>query len=148
MRIRNKRIMAGEEEFVEDDVFEEGVDDFEGAGDVDVAEEATDLLFEAEDVAELVAEVTGDTVAVEADGDTVTFTVGEDDFIVEAEGDEEILESRRISSSKRRISASRRPATKRPVRSAARPARKPVQASTRRPVKASTRRPARRRGLR
>ena len=36
----------------------------EGEGDVSVDPEATDLLFEAEDVAQLVAEVTGEDVEV------------------------------------------------------------------------------------
>ena len=70
--------------------------------DVDVAPEATDLLFEAEDVAQLVAEVTGEEVAVEAEGDVVEFTVGEDDvYVVEAEGDEEILESVNLAKGRR-----------------------------------------------
>ncbi len=67
----------------------------EEARSVDVAEEASDLLFEAEDVAELIAEVTGTDVAVTAEDDVVTFEVGEDAFTIEAEGDEEILESTR-----------------------------------------------------
>lgn len=62
---------------------------------VEVTPEASDLLFEAEDVAQLVAEVTGEDVAVTVDEDTVVFEVGEDEFTVEAEGDEEILESTR-----------------------------------------------------
>lgn len=60
---------------------------------VDVAEEATDLLFEAEDVAELLAQVAEQDVEVEAEEDQVTFTVGDDVYEVTAEGDEEILES-------------------------------------------------------
>lgn len=73
----------------------------------DVAPEATDLLFEAEDVAELVAEVTGEAVEVTADDNTVTFAVGEDEFVVEAEGDEEILEAvRKPLAGKRTVSAS------------------------------------------
>lgn len=80
-----------------------------------VAPEASDLLFEAEDVAELVAEVTGEPVEVTADDTTVTFAIGEDEFTVEAEGDEEILEtSRRNFKGKRTVSAStnRKPAKK------------------------------------
>ena len=97
--------------------------------DVTVDPQATDLLFEAEDVAELVATITGDVVDVTADGDEVVFAVGEGDeaeeFTVTAEGDEEILESsRRVLRGKktvaasRRINASRRSAT--PVRKAPR----------------------------
>lgn len=83
-----------------------------------VAPEATDLLFEAEDVAELVAEVTEQPVEVEVaeDGDSVTFAVGEDVYTVEAEGDEEILESsRRNMRGKARVSASR--SSRKPVKS-------------------------------
>lgn len=78
----------------------------DGAGDVDVDPKATDLLFEAEDVAELVAEVTGEPVEVEVDddGNSVKFTVGEDEFNVEAEGNEEILES--VRTRKKAVKAS------------------------------------------
>ena len=80
--------------------------------DVVVAPEATELLFEAEDVAELVAEVTGETVEVSAEGDSVTFAIGEDQYVVEAEGTEEFVESATsISRSKRPVGAS----TKRPL---------------------------------
>ena len=44
----------------------------EEIGVVDVAPEASDLLFEAEDVAELVAEVTGQDVEVAVDEDAVS----------------------------------------------------------------------------
>lgn len=68
----------------------------------------TDLLFEAEDVAELVSEITGEDVEVAAEEDTVTFTVGDEDFIVEADGTEEIVESARsIRRNARSIKASR-----------------------------------------
>ena len=81
--------------------------------EINVAPEATDLLFEAEDVAELVAEVTGEVVDVTADGDNVTFAIGEgeaaEEFTVTAEGDEEILEaSRRQFRGKRTVKASRK----------------------------------------
>jgi len=96
--------------------FEEDVDVTEGEGAVDVADEAADLLFEAEDVAELVAEVTGEDVAVTADEDTVVFEIGNDEFVVEAEGTEEILESTRTRG-KKSVKASRRaPRARRTVR--------------------------------
>lgn len=81
--------------------------------EVDVAPEATDLLFEAEDVAELVAEVTGQVVEVTAEGDEVTFAVGEGEeateFTVTADGDEEVLESsRRNFRGKKNVAASRK----------------------------------------
>lgn len=96
---------------------DEIVDETEGGAaeaDVVVDPEATDLLFEVEDVAELVAEVTGQEVEVTADENQVTFAVGEDSFIVEAEGDEEILESStRVLKGKKTVKAStRRPARK------------------------------------
>lgn len=79
--------------------------------ETDVAPEATDLLFEAEDVADLVAEVTGENVTVEADEDTAEFTIGEGEeaevITVEAEGDEEVLEAcTRISRGRRSVKAS------------------------------------------
>lgn len=73
----------------------------------DVAPEASELLFEAADVAELVAEVTGEDVEVTAEGDTVVFDIGEEQFTVEAEGTEETVESAtRMPRGKRRIAAS------------------------------------------
>lgn len=91
MYIQRRKIMASEEM----------------GGEPTVAPEASDLLFEAEDVAELVAEVTGAPVEVTADDTTVVFTVGEDEYTVEAEGDEEILEtSRRTFRGKRTVAAS------------------------------------------
>ena len=90
-----------------------------------VAAEVTDMLFEAEDVAELVAEVTGKPVEVTADEDEVVFNVDGDEFTVSAEGDEEILETaRKPFSGKRGIKAS----TRRPARPAA---RRPVSAANR-----------------
>lgn len=131
--LKNRRIMADEE--------------------IEVAPEASELLFEAQDVAELVAEVTGETVEVTAEGDDVTFVVGEgetvEEYTVSAEGDEEILESsNRAFRGKRTVSASRRPMSARrpmarPVSASRRPmpARRPVSASRKsvatRPVKAS-----------
>ena len=47
--------------------------------EVNVAPEASDLLFESEDVAELLAEVTGQVVDVTADSNEVVFSVGEGD---------------------------------------------------------------------
>lgn len=103
-----KSIKAAEDIDDVDDV-DITVDDTDA--DVDVDPEASDLLFEAEDVAQLVAEVTGDDVVVETDdeSDTVTFTVGDDQFEVQPDGDEEILEaSTRFSRKKKTVSASTR----------------------------------------
>ena len=102
--------------------------------EVTVAPEASELLFEAEDVAELVAEVTGQPVDVTAEEDTVVFTIGEDEFTVQAEGDEEVLEATRKNiRGKRTVAAS---AKKPAMKSAKKPA---VAAST----KASAKRPIR-----
>ena len=89
MMIDKRRIVADEE------IIDTPADDDGAEGTVNVAPEATDLLFEAEDVAELIAEVTGEAVEVDIadDGNTVAFTVGENEFVVEAEGNEEILEA-------------------------------------------------------
>lgn len=97
-RAARRRVRANDE-------VEEVVDEVS----VDVAPEASDLLFEAEDVAELVAEVTGQEVSVTAEEDVVTFEVGDDAYVVEADGDEEILEAtRKPLAGKRGVRASRR----------------------------------------
>ncbi len=93
--------------------------------EVDVAPEATDLLFEAEDVAELIAEVTDEVVEVNVDGDDVVFNVGEEEFVVTPDGDEEILESsRRVLKGKKPISSGRKIMRKQPVKSSTRTIRK------------------------
>lgn len=76
--------------------------------ETEVATEATELLFEAEDVAEILAEVSGEDVEVTADGDVVTFAVGEDEYVVEAEGDEEYVESSVSIKNKKAVAASTR----------------------------------------
>ena len=84
-------------------------DDEMNVADVNIDDQASELLFEASDVAELVAEVTQQPVEVTADDDTVVFTVGEDEYTVEADGDEEVLESvRKPLRGKRTVSASTR----------------------------------------
>lgn len=106
-RRMGRRVIRANDEIV-DDIDEDVVVD-EDVANINVAEEATDLLFEAEDVAELLAEVSGQDVAVTADEDAVTFEVGDDVYTVEAEGDEEILESTRVNRAGRKpVRASRR----------------------------------------
>ena len=84
--------------------------DTQVGGEAVVEPEASDLLFEAEDVAELVAEITGEDVEVTADEGSVVFAVGEDEYTVEAEGDEEVLEAvRRPLKNKKAVKASRKP---------------------------------------
>lgn len=119
MLIGKKRVFADTEYDETEEVM-----DTEPTGGVDVAPEASDLLFEAEDVAELIAEVTGDPVEVTAEDDAVVFAVGDEEFTVEAEGDEEVLESvRRPLRNKRPVSASRRPTGRRPISASRTPAK-------------------------
>ena len=111
------------------------IEEIEEIGTVDVAPEATELVFETEDVAQLVAEVTGEDVEVEADEDSVVFTVGDFDYTVEPEGDEEILESsRKVLRGKKPVRASSRAAR---ARRRGTRARRPVAAGTRarRPIR-------------
>lgn len=108
---RKKNIMASEEVMDEVNNVEDTLVEETGAeGDVIVDPEATDLLFEAEDVAELIAEVTGETVEVTVEDDSVEFAIGDEVFTVEAEGNEEILEaaSKKVLRGKRTVAASTR----------------------------------------
>lgn len=75
--------------------------------DAEVAPEAADLLFEAEDVAQLVAEITGEDVAVEATEDAVTFEVAGEVYTCEAEDEIEEVESSRKIVGKKPVKASR-----------------------------------------
>lgn len=98
--------------------------------DVDVTPEASEILFQADDVADVIAEVTGEDVSADiADEETgaVEFTVGDPEdgnsYIVEPEGDEEVVEtSKRI------------PARKRAVKASARKTAAPVKASSSKPA--------------
>lgn len=101
---------------------------------VNVPEEASDLLFEAEDVAQLVAEVTGQDVDVAVDDDAVTFSVGDEDFTVEADGDEEVLEASTSVRGRRTVAASQKRVARRPIKASAQrqaPARKPATTTRR-----------------
>lgn len=78
-------------------------------GAANVAPEATELLFETEDVAELLAEVTGEDVAVTVadEDDQVEFAVGEDVYTVAPDEEAEVLESvRRPMKGRKTVSAS------------------------------------------
>lgn len=100
-KVVRRRPIKAEDEVVEDEIVEDA--------DVEVAPEASDLLFEAEDVAELVAEITGEDVAVEADENVVTFEIGDDVYTVEAEDEVEILEStKKPLQNKQKVSASKK----------------------------------------
>jgi len=93
--------------------------------ETEVAPEVTELLFEAEDVAQLIAEVTGEdvTVSAEPDADVITFEVAGEEFSVEPEGEEEMLEaSTRFKKGKKPVAASTR--NRRPAAPASRPVKK------------------------
>lgn len=152
---RGRRIYADEEfdEPIDDIAVDEGFEDGGEDAAVDVDEEAMGLLFEAEDVAELIAEVTEGPVEVAVDDESVVFTVGEDEFTVTPEGDEEILEAVRrplrnkrvvrASTARRPATRTRRPATRRPVQSSR--TTRPVR-STSKPAPRTASRPAQSRG--
>jgi len=116
--LRRKAIKA-DEEFVED--IPEDFEDVPAPAEAEVAEvtvdeAATELLFEAEDVAELVAEVTGEAVDVTVDDGMVTFAIGDDEYTVTPEGDEEIVEeSKRVRRSAKSVKASRKMPVRRPA---------------------------------
>jgi len=128
-RVYSTKKIQAEDDIIEDDVdaAPEVEDGAEAEADVSVDPEATELVFEAEDVAELLAEATGQDVAVTVDTDAVVFEVGEEEFTVQPDGGEEILESSRKSlrskktvAASRKVAANRRPAAKklasRPIR--------------------------------
>lgn len=116
----SRKIVKAEDEIEEID----DVDvDFDDADFEDAPVEESEILFEAEDVAEVLAEATGEPVDYTVDDETteVTFTVGENEITVTPEGDEEVVEEstrvrgRKIAASRkmmrkpaRRVAASRR----------------------------------------
>lgn len=94
----------------------------------------TELLFEATDVADLIAEITGEEVEMDMDDDVVVYRVGEDEYTIEPEGDEEILEAvRKPLKNKRTVAANKRPAAapakKKPVAASKKPVRVPRDAA-------------------
>ncbi len=75
--------------------------------DSDVVTEVVGLLFEPNDVADILAEITGEDVEVNAEGENVTITIGEDSWEVTAEPDDEFVEaSTRMSNHNRQVAAS------------------------------------------
>lgn len=103
-RARTHKVVA-EDEIVEDVPVEDVPVEEDAVVEVDPA--ATELVFEAEDVAELIAEVTGEAVEVTVDDDQVVFAVADQEFTVTPEGDEEILESsRKVLRNKKSVKAS------------------------------------------
>lgn len=150
-KVKHSRLVADDEvlEPMDEEIFdEEVVEDapVDEEPEVEVEEEAAELLFDTNDVADLVAEVTGEdvTVAVDTESDEVVFTVAETDYTVTPDEDVEIVTSVAIPRRRRPVSASamaarrpapaRRPATRTATRTAG--SRVPVQSS------AAVRRPA------
>ena len=87
------------------------------APEAEVAPEATELLFETEDVAQLLAEVTDEDVTVDVDDDTdeIVFTVADEEYTVAPDGEEELLEASTRIMGKKRVSAASK-LRKRPMR--------------------------------
>ena len=119
----SRKIVKAEDEIEEIDDIDVDDVDFDDADFEDAPVEESEILFEAEDVAEVLAEATGEPVDYTVDDETteVTFTVGENEITVTPEGDEEVVEEstrvrgRKIAASRkmmrkpaRRVAASRR----------------------------------------
>lgn len=87
------------------------------APEAEVAPEATELLFETEDVAQLLAEVTDEDVTVDVDDDTdeIVFTVADEEYTVAPDGEEELLEASTRIMGKKRVNAASK-LRKRPMR--------------------------------
>ena len=119
--ISSSRAIKADDEIEEIEDFEEEApieDDFEEVPEEDVDSE---LLFEADDVASIIAEITEEPVDYTVDDETseVTFTYGDAEITVTPEGDEEVVEQstrvigKKVQASKmakpaRKVSASRR----------------------------------------
>lgn len=120
-KMAGRRAVKADDEIIEDAPIDDMPADMPADAEpaIDVAPEASELLFETEDVAEVIAEITGQDVEVTVDdeGDgAVTFAVGEDEITVTPEGDEEIVESSSKLRMARRVSAARRMGARRPAR--------------------------------
>lgn len=117
--------------------------------DTDVAEEASELLFEAKDVAELISQVSGEDVEVTTDDGIVEFGVGDETYTCEAEPGDETVEGSARMRTVRRVSAStgRRSPARRVSASAvcSSPARRGSVSTTRVPAGRTVRRVPRRR---
>lgn len=126
MKINRKAIKASDEIIEE---VEEVVEPVEEEVEVEVDPAATDLLFEAEDVAELLAEATGEDVEVTVSEDGVDFAIGEDVLTATPEGDEEILEaSTRMLKGKKVVKASKKAVAKKaPVKASRKVARRVIK---------------------
>lgn len=118
-----KRPVSASREFVRSD---EEIDDIDETFDEEIPAEddfveeeegyeEQSLLFDADDVAQVLAEATGESVDYTVDDETleVSFAVGDQEITITPEGDEEVVEeSTRVRGSKiaasRKVSASRK----------------------------------------
>lgn len=89
MLIRNKKKIVADDEIMEKPV-DQVADD-----EVAVEPAAAEMLFEAEDVADILAEVTGQPITVEVadDASQCVIGVGDDEFTIDAEDAEQINEA-------------------------------------------------------
>lgn len=113
-----RRVVADEEIDEIDEVKDVDIDD-EDTDDVSVESSAEGLLFEVQDVAQVIAEITGQDVEVSTDDETdeVEFAVGDEVYTITPDGDEEeVVSSRQISKRPIRASRARRGARRRPVK--------------------------------
>ena len=118
----SRKAIKAEEEIEDIDVEDIDDADFDDADFEEPEIEESEILFEASDVAEVLAEATGEPVDYTVDDETteVTFTVGENEITVTPEGDEEVVEestrvrgrkiaaSRKMSKPAKKVAASRR----------------------------------------
>jgi len=111
----NRRVIRSDEEI-------EDIEDIDVPVDEEIIDEEPvqeELLFEVGDVAEVIAEVTGEPVDYTVDDETaeVTFSYGEDEITVTPEGTEEVVEdSTRISKAAKKIAAAKKVAAPRKLR--------------------------------
>ena len=89
MLIRSKKKIVADDEIMEKPV-DQVADD-----EVAVEPAAAEMLFEAEDVADILAEVTGQPITVEVadDASQCVIGVGDDEFTIDAEDAEQINEA-------------------------------------------------------
>ena len=93
MFIKKRRIVAEEElpETVDTEMEETFEDEDAGEGEVNIDPEISEVLFEAQDVGEILAEVTGEDVDVYSDQDTgdVIINVGDEEYTITPDEDAE-----------------------------------------------------------
>lgn len=103
MLIRNKKKIVAD-----DEIMEQPVDQV--TDDVDVEPAAAEMLFEAEDVADILAEVTNQPITVEVadDASQCVIGVGDDEFTIDAEDAEVINEDEPAPAEEKPVAESRK----------------------------------------